>query len=321
MYLFIDMLKVIAAICITNSHFANVWPISAIASGGMLGNVLFFAISGFGLYRSNLELKNLTKWYFRRIRRIYITVWIVSSVTFLASNKGLDQLVKTFIYPTDYHFIASIMVLYIIFYLIIWFTESKRIHISVVNIIYFAVVFVIYIFFYDKSVNHIDVVEEPFIRFLFLGAMLLGAQFKTKIEERWKKKKKTIPKIVICLGCTVIYFISKIVVSNSIILLEEQIITWITILLALYSWLVCFGALEDVLQRLPEKVKKVIHEMSKRTLQIYLVQFIIIKKFEMLNFPLDLFVIVTLIILAAEVVYRIDYFIQKKIDCFLTKKR
>ena len=46
---YINLLRILAAICITNSHFANIWPVSAIASGGMLGDVLFFAISGYGL--------------------------------------------------------------------------------------------------------------------------------------------------------------------------------------------------------------------------------------------------------------------------------
>ena len=36
---FINLLRVLAAVCITNSHFANVWPVSGIASGGMLGDV------------------------------------------------------------------------------------------------------------------------------------------------------------------------------------------------------------------------------------------------------------------------------------------
>lgn len=43
---FINLLRVLAAICIPNSHFANAWPVSGIASGGMLADVLFFAISG-----------------------------------------------------------------------------------------------------------------------------------------------------------------------------------------------------------------------------------------------------------------------------------
>ena len=42
-------LRVIATFLITNSHFKNIWPISALASGGLLGDILFFAISGYCL--------------------------------------------------------------------------------------------------------------------------------------------------------------------------------------------------------------------------------------------------------------------------------
>ena len=41
MFEFINYLRAIATVLITNSHFANIWPVRELASGGLLGNVIF----------------------------------------------------------------------------------------------------------------------------------------------------------------------------------------------------------------------------------------------------------------------------------------
>lgn len=50
MFQFVDWLKVVAAMLITNSHYADIWPVSAMAMGGHIGNCLYFFLSGFCLY-------------------------------------------------------------------------------------------------------------------------------------------------------------------------------------------------------------------------------------------------------------------------------
>lgn len=49
MYFFITTLKALASILITNSHYANIWPVPSMAAGGLLGDILFFAVSGYAL--------------------------------------------------------------------------------------------------------------------------------------------------------------------------------------------------------------------------------------------------------------------------------
>ena len=44
-YLFIILIRAIAAITITNAHYTGVYPTDLIANGGLLGDVLFFAVS------------------------------------------------------------------------------------------------------------------------------------------------------------------------------------------------------------------------------------------------------------------------------------
>lgn len=261
-------------------------------------------------------MKSFAKWYGRRIRRVYITVWIVGVITcFLTEvSLGWRNILRIFIYPTPYHFIASIMILYIVYYFVMWALEKWQISIKLFNILYNGIVLLLYIFTYDKSVYHIDVVEEHFIRFLFFDAMLIGAYFKEKAAHRCESKRglssNMLKRTVVCGVTVVIYFICKIAVSRLTMLNPVQIITWVSILIALYFIFLWAEGTEPFLKSLPSVCQKLIYSLAQLTLQIYLVQFTIIKQFEGLAFPINLIVIVILILLAAELVFCLEQLIR-----------
>ena len=64
----IAWLRILAMILITNSHFGGIYPKSSMAFGGLLGNIIFFAVSGYCL----ADIKEpFGKWYPKRLLRIY----------------------------------------------------------------------------------------------------------------------------------------------------------------------------------------------------------------------------------------------------------
>ena len=71
MYQFAVLLRALACILITNSHMESVYPNKIFANGGLLGDVLFFALSGFLLYAK--EQPVFFKWYYKRLKREYIS--------------------------------------------------------------------------------------------------------------------------------------------------------------------------------------------------------------------------------------------------------
>ena len=73
-YCFIDILKVVACILITNSHCSELYPMPLMAFGGSQGNTLFFIVSGFCLGNIHLEL---IPWLKRRYARLFLPVVIV----------------------------------------------------------------------------------------------------------------------------------------------------------------------------------------------------------------------------------------------------
>ena len=54
MVLYITLLRALSAMIITNAHYTGIYPTDLIANGGLLGDVIFFAVSGFCL--ANIRL-------------------------------------------------------------------------------------------------------------------------------------------------------------------------------------------------------------------------------------------------------------------------
>lgn len=132
MIFYVTVLRAIAAILITNAHYTGVYPVEIIANGGLLGDVIFFAVSGFCIY--NIK-DNFINWYKKRVFRIYPTVWIITTLYLVLGfyKLGNMNIFQYMIYPTYYHFVASIIVLYIIYYIIIKGKKTNE-HLSIVMI-------------------------------------------------------------------------------------------------------------------------------------------------------------------------------------------
>ena len=206
MIFYVTVLRALASVLITNAHYTNVYPIELIANGGLLGDVIFFAVSGFCLY--NIRDK-FSKWYSKRIIRIYPAVWIITILYIIIGFykwDNVNDLFQYFIYPTYYHFVASIVVLYIIYYIILK-NDILRNNIPRIMIVLFLIHILIYIFIYDKSYYHIDTVREPMIRFLFLQSMLIGAFFRQK-NEKYQNAKIKVYNWIFVIIIFVLYFIS-----------------------------------------------------------------------------------------------------------------
>ena len=100
MFYFINYLRAIATVLITNSHYSNIWPSSSLAVGGLLGNVLFFAASGFCLF--NVK-ENFGKWYGKRALRVLPVMVLFTLFTVLIGQYSLKSgadAVRLFLFPT-----------------------------------------------------------------------------------------------------------------------------------------------------------------------------------------------------------------------------
>lgn len=202
-----------------------------------------------------------------------------------------------YIYPTCYHFVASIIILYIPFFFIMKLRalrENLHFVMLAVALLYFAV----YLFFYDKSYYHIDTVREPMIRFLFMESMLLGAWFRQ--NDGSFRNKRSIIKPIGTVVTFIMYFVSKLAFQKFSALSRFQIVNQLIIFALLFFLFATASSLDESTERSPKWLKNSIGFISSITLEIYVVQSVLISTVRDfgLPFPVNWFA-VTFSILAA----------------------
>lgn len=324
MIFFITLLRALAACFITNSHYTGIYPTDLIASGGLIGDILFFAVSGYCLYNVKYELspKGFIGWYGKRIWRVYLPILIMTAFYMifgayeLSGEKGV---VWWYIYPTYYHFVASIILLYIPFFFIMKLDRLKERLIPImigIGIVWLAVYFI----FYDKSYYHIDTVREPMIRFLFIESMLLGAWFRQNDKKLRNVFSLAYP--IVLLLAFLIYIASKLLFVKRAWLSSLQFLNQIVIFVLFYFIFRTFCGLDAKLEKMPAWLKKVAAFLSDMTLEIYVVQYVIIRVVRDLGlfFPLNWVVLTASIITAAFILHKVCDLMYKGVDKILVKR-
>jgi hypothetical protein len=185
-----DVLRVLAILLITNSHLDALYPIPGLASGGALGNSLFFMLSGLGLSLSNKasEYGNIFKWIFYRLSRIYPPLWVVlfCQVVFfhLKQPKNIFEYGYHIFYPTDFWFISALVCFYVLTYPILRFNMQRWVHciILVLMIPYFL------IYFGVLDLHHFSVESKGYFKWIFYYQVMLFGIWLAPIYLSWKEK-------------------------------------------------------------------------------------------------------------------------------------
>ena len=302
MYQFVYLLRALAAALITNAHYEDIYPLSILANGGLLGDVLFFGVSGFLL----CPVKGtFPRWYIHRLGRIYPAVWIITLVyLFLGFYRvsGAMGLVRLLIYPTYYHFIASIVVLYVPFYIVMRLTERLGDRaVGWAAIVTAGAYLLYYCKFFDYSYYHIDDVYAPMIRFLFFGAMLIGARYRLGFQQAKARRDLLQPLLLAII--LLAYLASKLLFASGRFAPALQPVNQVVLLAVLYLSFACALRLEDWIPRLPMPFQKGIRWLSEHTLEIYLVQYALIPRVNVGPFPLNFLAVSAAILLSAAILH------------------
>ena len=282
------------------------------------------------------------KWYGKRLSRVLPVVILITVIYLLLGRydfsiyaSGTEETVlyqilssvgitypkwlSWFVYPTYYHFVASILVLYVPYYFILK-TEYTRKHIPAIMGVLFVIYVAVYVLFYDKSYYHIDTVREPFIRFLFMESMLLGAWLKLN-DEKFRNKGKSALFAAATVICFVLYFVSKMYFSRTAGSL--QIFNQFIIFALLFFVMRWFDSIDNRLCKAPKWLYAVVSFIAKMTLEIYLVQYVLIavvKNFE-LPFPLNWIVLTAFIIAGAFILHVSIELLTKAVETVTKKNR
>lgn len=200
--------------------------------------------------------------------------------------------------------------MYIPFYFICRFKLDTRKYLAVSSSLFVAQLS-IYLTVYDSSYYHIDTVREPMIWFLFLQSMLLGAYFRTK---KLRDGELRTPMIVALVCSMMLYFASKMAFVKypqfAHCQLANQIILWIV----LYLFFRVFMSYEEVFGRMPAKVYAVVKFLSDHTLEIYIVQYVIIGRLAYGPFPVNWLIVTFAIIVSATILRYVSQLILRRIQ-------
>lgn len=121
----IDVLKCLAALLITNSHMELLYgKYNYLATGGCIGDALFFFISGFTLFLKPMEgVTSFPDWYKKRINRIYPSLIAVAFLGALFFNVHRD--VIDIALAKGYWFVSCIMLYYVGIYFVGSYCKDK----------------------------------------------------------------------------------------------------------------------------------------------------------------------------------------------------
>ena len=316
MLYFVYLLRILGAILITNSHYEAIYPHSVIANGGLLGDVLFFAVSGFCLYPIR---KSFFHWCGRRLKRIYPLVWLITLVYLLLGfyeAQSFQAYIKLLLYPTYYHFVASILVLYLVYYPVANLIQAGEangnrrlgIVLTALAVLYFTIYFTLY----DRSYYHIDTVREPMIEFLYFFAMTIGLYFRLN-QERYIGKP-CLWSWLCAIGLFAAYFASKTGFSRGMLSSQLQFVNQWILLLLLYCLFRGFSGLEDRLRKMPAKLRQILEYVAGFAFEIYLVQYALIPRLNIGPFPLNFLLVSVGILLSALTLHIVNDQIMKRIE-------
>lgn len=285
----IDILKCWAALLITNSHMDMLYVYFAgLATGGALGDALFFFCSGFTLFLGRLG--RFDNWYKRRINRIYPSVigWAVISTFFFRYQSD----VKSMILTGGGWFVSSIMVYYVLFYFIRKYFSDKITWVFFTAGLFILIWYIIC--FENKEINHLYKGDWKMVfSFIF---MLQGAVIGMK---RVKPQCNLFRDTMAFFLCIILFYGIQYAGTKNPAISYAQIITLIPLMGAVYYLykLANTNKWEKIYNH--KWGRSMITIISGLCLEIYLCQFSLFTDCMNFLFPFNLLLMFLLIVMVA----------------------
>ncbi len=290
----IDILKCFAALLITNSHMGMMYgKYVFLATGGCIGDVLFFFCSGFTLFLKPMEgIKQFPNWYKKRINRIYPSIIAVAFLGALFFNVHRDVIDITL--ASGYWFVACIMLYYVAIFFVGAFFKNKIFIISVLVAVGTAVWF-----YFACQTPGFSIYGGHHIRWLlFFVFMLLGAKLGTMTEQIKSKPLSDLIMLILCVAAFYALFIGGTHYRNLVVL---QYFSFFPLLGAMY-YFYKVGACKVAERIYNGKIGNlIIRFISGLCLEIYLVQFFLITDKMNNIFPLNILIMFLIIFAVAYV--------------------
>lgn len=308
----LSYMRFFATLLITNFHIAPLYPDSMkmLSTGGALGNSLFFFCSGYALYLSNKE-NGAYSWIARRYTRIYPSIWIFVAICIIGGMQSFS--IQDFIIP-PYWFLQAILFFYILFY----FTTKYLAKHLIKTCVFFVSLFIITYFCVDHNTFIIENTENNhFLHWYFYYVIMIIGAIVAR-DSSFIIKIKPWVGIIALITLIILYYSMKISVMHIINPKYnlQLIIPIFLFIIPVFSFQLCSMTLIST----PKYINKIVSFISDLTLDIYIVQFVIIGYFVKYDFPYGFMLSIISIIITAYLLNIGASYITKYLRVILIKK-
>lgn len=292
----IDILKFFAVFLVMNSHMEICYPkFQFLATGGAIGDALFFFASGFTLFLGR-DLR-FDQWYKRRINRIYPSILAAAIVAYVVWH--FEENIGDILIGKRYWFIGCIMIYYIFLYPL-----KKNKNEKIIYGIFLGWLVIMVISFFSIWKGATDPYSKGLFRCLLFFLFMLQGAIMGKHSESFNFKWWHLPLLIASAG---IWFGLVHLYSGSSLI----IISIIPLLILTYS-MYCFCDAKIFSKLYSSKVLGgVIFVISQLCLEVYLIQKFIFTDAYNRFFPYNVIVIMLVVIMVAYIVKMISEFISQ----------
>jgi len=295
----IDFVKLLAVFFVLNSHMGICYANhSFLATGGAIGDALFFFISGFTLFLGGKY--RFDNWYKRRLSRIYpsiLAAGIVAALVFSSEDSFVE-----IITAKRYWFVQCIFLYYVLLYPIKIYVKKLQ----AFFLVSFALVITSYFLFFDFSGKGLFWGSSEYFRWLFFFLIVLqGAILGKKGHIDFKKRH-----LLACFACVAAWYAACFFLGKS----QWQIVSVVPMFGITYFLYAISNAslVKKILQARPLKTPVLL--VGSLCLESYLIQkFIITDKLNVI-FPFNIPVIMFLVLLLAFVVRVLGEFTRQSFN-------
>jgi peptidoglycan/LPS O-acetylase OafA/YrhL len=294
----IDILKFLAVFFILNSHMGILYvKFPMLASGGAIGNALFFFCSGFTLFLKPFGgARDFPNWYKVRINRIYPTVFAVAIVlcTFFDYRPDINYII---LYGGLW-FVTCIMVYYVIIYFIGVYFHDRLTWVLVAAALAFCILYYCLKVPFPYSLYADDVMELK--RYLYFIFMLFGARMGLMDTSR-QSRRQWLNLLLALLSAVVFYVLCGVTIKDEkfAFLHVFTFVALMAVLYFLYLW-----ADGDFARKIYQSRVGyfIIRFVGGLCLEIYVIQNWLITDRMNALFPLNIPIMFLIVILAAYLI-------------------
>lgn len=269
------LMLALAAWIIVNSHLEQFYPYRWLAADGLLGNTMFFFLSGFGVQSSLLRSRQeFTGFAIRRIVRLYPSVVLASAIFLLLGLRpsvemALTNVLAYFVWPSPYTYVKLI----VFFYVALWICDRAGVAALAASIVFAAFVFAAV---YPTALNTLNssgrlvlgaLPIEQYVAFFWISTACGALAARLAVASRFER-----PGIIAFLLLLGLYFTLK------LLLVVQGVAIWAypmpMLIVLLLSWLafstLCAPDFVATFMRIPV-LGPIIAVSGALTLQIYVV--------------------------------------------------